>query len=61
MNNVNENIKSLIRIMKELIIVNKKAKKNRIKEIENDFIEVLTKMTHETTLALRHFQKKIIK
>jgi hypothetical protein len=61
MNNANKNIESLIRRMKELIIVNKKTKEDRIKRIENDFIETLTKMINETTLTLKHFQKEIIK
>ncbi len=61
MNNTNEDIESLTRRIKELIIVSQEAKKNQIKEIEDDFIEVLTKMRNETTLTLKHFQKKIIK
>jgi DNA-binding ferritin-like protein len=59
MNNVNEDIESLAKRLRNLIALSAEAKENRIKEIENDFVETLTRMTDETALALRNFQKRI--
>jgi hypothetical protein len=57
----NENIESIARELKELTNRSIETEQNRIREIDDDFVELLTKIADEIILILKHFQKKIIK
>lgn len=57
----NKNIESIIKKLKELTNRNIETEQNRIKQIDDDFVELLTNIADEIILILKHFQKRIIK